>query len=515
MEGVFFGWQRTFWGGRGLLGYCKMETMRIRRAVRGGVACALMLGGGMGWGSAQGFLPLIGSETLPEDDAAICAFCPMQDNWQNTQNACPHDDVPMPGEMVHDFVLWDLDGEPFHLSEVLAEGKYVYLVNGAATCPVFRNRIAELNQLVVDLDGQPIEFRVVYTIDPHPQAPDISPYSGNVWPMDPPHAQPTTYGARKDLALSIYEQPNPQDLSVETLNVRMLIDEPCNSFWENMSRNANEGLLIAPNGRLLVRQHWFNYNPGSALCLIQSAMGLPVTGGCGVPNAAGVLAALPPQAPFTSLPVGTTAVQYLTLVNAGGGPLGLDIARMVDGAGLPAGTTTSMCTGAQCLAPGVSSTSVVVPQGASMLFGLHFYAGQTPGTSALHVAFSEPEDPFATPVVCTFPFEVTGAVVPEEGAGGTPLAPGEAVSVAQAADGSGDAEGPGARPNPATDRVLLLTGGDVAEWAVHDGTGRCMERGGRTSGNLLLETSDWPAGTYHWTAVGASGAPLRIRFVVL
>jgi hypothetical protein len=150
-----------------------------------------------------------------------------------------------------------------------------------------------------------------------------------------------------------------------------------------------------------------------------------------------------------------------------------------------------------------------------MLFGLHFYAGQTPGTSALHVAFSEPEDPFATPVVCTFPFEVTGAVVPEEGEDVAPAVPGEAVSVTEQPGGSGRAEGPAARPNPASDRVLLVTGGDVAEWAVHDGTGRCMERGGRTSGSLLLETSDWPAGTYHWTAVGASGAPLRIRFVVL
>ena len=106
-------------------------------------------------------------------------------------------------------------------------------------------------------------------------------------------------------------------------------------------------------------------------------------------------------------------------------------------------------------------------------------------------------------------------VVPEEGEDVAPAVPGEAVSVTEQAGGSGRAEGPAARPNPASDRVLLVTGGDVAEWAVHDGTGRCMERGGRTSGSLLLETADWPAGTYHWTAVGASGAPLRIRFVVL
>ncbi len=490
----------------------------MMRSIPAGICLALgFFGVGSGGVKGQDFLPLIGVETLPSDETPICDFCPMQDNWQNTQNACPHDNVPMPGEMVHDFVLWDLDGEPFHLAEVLAGGKYVYLVNGAATCPVFRNRIAELNQLVMDLDGQPIEFRVVYTIDPHPQAPDISPYSGNVWPMDPPHQQPTTYGERKDLAWSIYELPNPQDPSVETLNVRMLIDEPCNSFWENMSRNANEGLLIAPNGRLLVRQHWFNYNPGSALCLIQAAMGLPVTGGCGEPNAAGTLGALPMEAPLTTLPVGTTAVQYLTLVNAGGGPLGLDLVRTVGQGGLPAGTTTSMCTGAQCLPPSVSNASVVVPQGASMLFGLHFFAGGTNGLGEVHVAFLEPSDPSSVPAVCKFPFEVVGAVAPELPDGVSPwgVDGAEGVSVGVSLDGNGQVAGwSRAFPNPATDHVLLVAGQAIRAWQIHDERGRQVEEGGPVSGALLLETGDWGPGVYVWTAVGEAGKPIRQRFMV-
>lgn len=460
---------------------------------------------------------MIGIETLPSDETPICDFCPMQDNWQNTQNACPHTNVPMPGEMVHDFVLWDLDGEPFHLAEVLAGGKFVYLVNGAATCPVFRNRIAELNQLVADLANQPIEILSVYTIDPHPQAPDISPYSGNVWPMDPPHAQPTTYGERKDLAWSIYELPNPQDPTVESLNTRMLIDEPCNSFWENMSRNANEGLLIAPNGRLLVRQHWFNYNPGSALCLIQAAMGLPMTGGCGEPNAAGVLGALPMEAPLTTLPVGTTAVQYLTLVNVGGGPLGLDLVRMVGPEGLPPGTTTSMCTGAQCLPPAVSNASVVVPQGASMLFGLHFFAGQTNGSSDVQVAFLEPSDPSAVPVVCKFPFEVVGEVAPELPDGVSPWGEDGVAGIGVGIGDQGDFLGSRsalAYPNPATDRVLLVAGQSLKEWGVHDELGRRVASGGAATSGVLLEIGGWMPGVYVWTATGATGAQIRQRFVV-
>lgn len=58
-------------------------------------------------------------------------------------------------------------------------GKPVLLVGGNYTCPVYRRKIQDINDMCNFYGGQ-LQVYVVYGVEAHPVI-DVSPYSGKVW----------------------------------------------------------------------------------------------------------------------------------------------------------------------------------------------------------------------------------------------------------------------------------------------------------------------------------------------
>ncbi len=81
------------------------------------------------------------------------------------------------GQQAPDFTVFNSNGQPFNLASALQLGKPVLLINGSLTCPVFRNKIATINQIQAQY-GSAIATAVVLTVEAHPTG--ISPYFGYV-----------------------------------------------------------------------------------------------------------------------------------------------------------------------------------------------------------------------------------------------------------------------------------------------------------------------------------------------
>lgn len=108
-----------------------------------------------------------------------------------------------------------------------------------------------LNQLATKVyNGKPygewVHFVHVYVIEPHPQSPDISPYSGTVWEMTySSKSQPKTYAARVANAQAMLPllQGNPlvvvDDLTPGQHN---------NPVWCTYGTCPNCSFLIGKNG---------------------------------------------------------------------------------------------------------------------------------------------------------------------------------------------------------------------------------------------------------------------------
>lgn len=103
------------------------------------------------------------------------------------------------GEQAPKFSLLDTNAVPHTLAELLAQGPVV-LIPAATSCDMFRPAEAGIAKLAKEYQGK-VRFVLVYVIEPHPMAPEVSPYSGEVWTN--PYstvAQPPTLGDRIGLA---------------------------------------------------------------------------------------------------------------------------------------------------------------------------------------------------------------------------------------------------------------------------------------------------------------------------
>lgn len=114
--------------------------------------------------------------------------------------------------------------------------------------------MSALNQLAVkSYKGKPysewVHFLHVYTIEAHPQAPDISPYSGAVWPASySSKGQPKTYSGRVANAKSM--------LTILLGNQLVLVDDLTpgtynNPAWCTYGTCPNCSFLIGKDGKLV------------------------------------------------------------------------------------------------------------------------------------------------------------------------------------------------------------------------------------------------------------------------
>ena len=119
----------------------------------------------------------------------------------------------------------------------------------------------DLNQLAAKLFDatttydERVHFIHVYVVEPHPESPDPSPYSGRVWEMDySTKGQPFTYDERVAAAQDM--------LPLVEGNQLILVDdlipgERNNSVWCTYGPCPNCSYLIDQDGIIDTTQIWF------------------------------------------------------------------------------------------------------------------------------------------------------------------------------------------------------------------------------------------------------------------
>jgi hypothetical protein len=94
----------------------------------------------------------------------------------------------------------------------------------------------------------------IYVVEPHPQSPELSPYSGEEWTREySDRGQPETYAARVALALEILPELQGEQL----LLVDDLTPEPLNNpVWCTYGPCPNCAYLIQQDGHIHTVQTW-------------------------------------------------------------------------------------------------------------------------------------------------------------------------------------------------------------------------------------------------------------------
>ncbi|MBK8982014.1 MAG: hypothetical protein IPM38_06745 [Ignavibacteria bacterium] len=193
--------------------------------------------------------PHIGLNQIPLLTDSMCVFQTYTGGFEATGYQV--------GDTVNDFTLFSYNEDTLNLRSELMKGKPVVLISSSYTCPVFRNKINDIN-LLWDLYGDSVSIFVIYTIEAHPY-PDISPYFGfvNVGQANINEGiifpQPDTYGERKTM---VYRLDSARNISVP-----VFIDGPCNSWLEHFGPAPNNAYLIDTTGIVVTKHAWFNKPP--------------------------------------------------------------------------------------------------------------------------------------------------------------------------------------------------------------------------------------------------------------
>ena len=218
--------------------------------------------------------PAIGPTTLPGDNDAVCnIICSSSYNF-NTGGLQVGDTIPQ-------FQFYTLAGTPVDALTQLQTGKPLLLIAGSITCPVYRGKINAINN-IISTYGTQINTFIVYVVEAHPNTPDVSPYSCNVWTHSQNQSegvlylQQTTYGQRK---AAVTDMMNNVCSCTPAINAPVIIDGPCNDYWTTFGEAPNNAYLINPlNGTVYCKHGWFNQAPNNMAACIDSLLAiLPVT----------------------------------------------------------------------------------------------------------------------------------------------------------------------------------------------------------------------------------------------
>ncbi|MBK8956773.1 MAG: T9SS type A sorting domain-containing protein [Saprospiraceae bacterium] len=328
--------------------------------------------------SGQAFLkPFIGLTSRPLFSDSICEIQNYLGNFENSGYRYL--------DTAHDFQLYDINGGYFRLSEMLDKGKPVLLISSSYTCPVFRGKIPEINELFAQFKDQ-IEIVVVYTVEAHPDK-DISPYFGRVNTGQQNigagilYRQPATYGERKRIIEDM--------LLAHKIDAKILIDGPCNEWWYHYGPAPNNATLVDTDGRIKIKHAWFDRDPDDIFCDVQKF--------------------LDPQSVCDSVGTGISTfsfqmktdsvvkaevngVSYVsgTLKNTGNNKVRIEIQRLLND--LPAGWSSSMCLDV-CYPADVDSTQISLEPGQEMEFIIDIFTGPDPGTARLRMGMRNVDDP--------------------------------------------------------------------------------------------------------------------------
>ena len=365
-------------------------------------------------------LPTIGLAALPADSDPICTL-PTQ---TPPITSCGRPE----GEQAADLTLYDINGNAFNLENALLQGKPVLMISSSYTCPVFRNKVPKINDLVATYSSQ-LHIVIVYTLEAHP-AVDISPYFGAVntgqqnIDADILFEQPETYGERKAVLQEMLDSMQ--------IDAPVYIDGPCNAWWNYYGPQPNNAYLIDLNGTIHTHHDWFDKLPEDIDCDIEDLLALPPTGDCGGETYGGHFNVQWMSNDTVYGTGGTTLTAHLKLFNTSATDDVL--VRVVKlQTNLPVGWQTSLCLDV-CYLPDVDTAIVPIAAGDTMHFYYYFYS--TPGDAIGYTRVGmRNENDFNN----GFSRELWGV---SEGSVGMA----EALSIPPL----------GIAPNPATDRMMII-----------------------------------------------------------
>lgn len=338
----------------------------------------------VGFGQVQ-LLPSIGIGPLPNDSDPVCTIVPRPQN--------PWTPVGV-GDTVADFTLYDINGNSMNLASILNSGKYVLMVAGSYTCPIFRDHMTELNAVAAQYGSQ-IECFVVYTVEAHPTG-SVMPNSGIVNPTNPPYYQPTTYGERKANLQDMLDGVGTGSYVPVPVSVPIYIDGPCNEWWEYYN-GPNNAYLIDQNGTVFAYHDWFsnsnppNSQPTNIWCDIDSLLGV-TSGGCSQVTTFGGTFDFELKSTATSTSYGTPGSVidiFGELINTSNEGVKVEIQRVMNF--LPSSTWESSICVTFCLPPDEDTTSAIIAAGDTIDFSFHFFTDATmagPDTGRARVLFT-------------------------------------------------------------------------------------------------------------------------------
>jgi hypothetical protein len=283
------------------------------------------------------------------------------------------------GDTAYDFTLYNHNSDSLNLSTALGNGTPVLLVAGSYTCPVFRNKIQDINN-VVQTYGSMLQVYVIYTIEAHPDS-DTSVYFGYVNPTSQNiqagilYGEARTYGERKSIAQDL--------LDSMTILAPLFIDGPCDNWWLNYGPAPNNSYLIDTNGIIFSKHGWFDRYPEDIFCDIDSLLGIN-SGQCGSSTGNGTFTfnLLSNDTVFGE--TGNTLTIDGELVNNSSQDLPIYVRRIQNN--LAPGWASALCIDV-CYSTVTDSVVFLLPANTTQSFHFYFFTSANDDTSHARVGF--------------------------------------------------------------------------------------------------------------------------------
>lgn len=321
-------------------------------------------------------LPSIGIGALPSDNDSVC-YIPWYLGSFYTSGL-------QAGDTAYDFTLYNLNGDSLNLATALNNSRPVLLIAASYTCPVYRDMVPVINDVVNTYAGL-LDVYIIYTIEAHPDI-DTSVYFGYVHTGTPNiqagilYRQPTTYGERKLVVTDMLD-------SMVTL-APVFIDGPCNNWWSTYGPAPNNSYLIDTNGIIFSKHGWFDRYPDNIYCDLDSLLGTS-SGNCtgtGFSNYTFQLT----SADTVYDVAGTTISVDGELTNTGTQDI-LIYARKIEN-DMPPGWASSMCIDV-CYSTTTDSVVFLLPAGVTQPVHVYFYtSSSTADTGHVKMGFKNLSD---------------------------------------------------------------------------------------------------------------------------
>ncbi len=325
---------------------------------------------------SQTLKPFIGQANPPQLSDTICLIKNYLGSFEQSGYQL--------GDTVNDFTLYDKQNMPMRLSEKLKAGKPVLLISSSYTCPIFRGKIGVINQLNA-LYKNELEIFIIYTVEAHPDQ-DISPYFGKV-----------NTGATNIKEGILYRQPllyEDRILIVEdmlqslNIEVPVLLDGPCNEWWNHFGPAPNNATLIDANGIVQIKHAWFDRDPDDILCDLKNYFnpGIPcdsIPKGIGQFSFSMISDTLVYGEPNSALYV------VGQLQNNSTSTIKIEVRRLINN--MPPEWSSSMCLDV-CYPTTVDSTQISLKPNQKMDLIVDYFTGPTPAEGSVRIGMRNVDD---------------------------------------------------------------------------------------------------------------------------